>query len=87
MSYADIWRADQGTDLDQSHYAPWLVCPVEQFCDVNKRMHRNSKEKKKKPLGQYCCQKLFIGKPELPFVLLTQSADTPRRKQNGILMC
>lgn len=39
----------------------------------------------KKPLGQYCCQKLFINQPELPFVLLTQSADTPRRKQNGII--
>lgn len=43
MSYADIWRADQGTDLDESNFAPWLVCPVEQFCGNNKSMHiRNS---------------------------------------------
>lgn len=43
MSYAVIWRLDQRTDMDESHFAPWLVCPVEQFCDINKRMHiRNS---------------------------------------------
>lgn len=47
VNYTDIWRAAQGTDLDQSHYAPWLVCPVEQFCDINKRMHRDSKGRKK----------------------------------------
>lgn len=43
MSSAVIWRVDQRTDLDESHFALWLVCPVEQFCDINKRMHiRNS---------------------------------------------
>lgn len=84
MSYADIWRADQGTDLDESHFAPWLVCPAEQLCDVSKRLHiRNSMGEK--ALGQYCCQKLFIDKPGLPFVLLTQSTDTPGRKQNGTI--
>lgn len=66
------------------NFAAWLVCPVEQFCDVSKRLHiRNSMGEK--ALGQYC-QKLLIDKQGLPFVLLlTQSTDTPGRKQNGTI--
>lgn len=47
MSFADIWGVDQGTDLDESHFSPRLVYPVEQLCGINKSMcMRNSMGKK-----------------------------------------
>lgn len=85
MSYADIWRADQGTDLDESNFAPWLVCPVEQLRDVSKRLHiRNSTGEK--ALGQYCCQKLLTNQGCLLCSSLRVQTHQGENKM-GLLMC